>query len=248
LIDVETEHGSMPVYLTRREAPGSHPLVLLYMDAPGIRDDLHEAARRLADAGYTAVLPDLFYRLDPADRPDIELLRARDAGELERMAAAVSQLADAEVLADTRTLLERLAAGGVAEAEEPWGCVGFCLGGRLGLRAAAAFGEALAAASLLHPSPLVTDEPESPHRQVASIAGELYLGLGENDHVSPPSAVPPLREELERHHVAHRIEVLPGAEHGYTMPSLPAYNPAAAERAWTSTLELLGRRLPAAAA
>jgi len=70
--------------------------------------------------------------------------------------------------------------------------------------------------------------------------------MGENGHVTPLSVLPTLQKELDRGHVAYRIEVMPGAEHGYTMPSMPAYNPEAAERAWAGTLELLHRRLPAA--
>jgi len=78
---------------------------------------------------------------------------------------------------------------------------------------------------------------------VGRIAGALYLGFGEADRVTPVSNIPPLREQLEQHGVEHRIDVLPGAEHGYSMPDRPAYNREAAERAWAQTLELLRRRL-----
>lgn len=142
LTNVDTGRGTMPVYVTRPGTPGTHPVVVLYMDAAGIRDDLHQAARRLADAGFTAVLPDLFYRLDPADRPNVELLPARDEAEFARMAAAVAQIADVDVVQDTRRML-----------------------------------------------------------------------MGGSDHVTPPSVIPPLREELERHRVAHRIDVFAGAGH-----------------------------------
>jgi carboxymethylenebutenolidase len=117
------------------------------------------------------------------------------------------------------------------------------MGGRFGLRASHEFGSELAAASLLHPARLVTDEPDSPHLNVDGIRGELYFGFGEADEVTPLSSIPPLREQLERHDVAHRIEVLPGAEHGYTMPGRAAYNPQAAERAWAGTLDLFSERL-----
>ena len=117
------------------------------------------------------------------------------------------------------------------------------MGGRFGLRAAETFGDDVAAASLLHPSRLVTDEPDSPHLAADRIVGALYLGLGENDHVTPPDSLAPLRERLERNHVAHRIDVLPGADHGFTMPGMPSYNEAAAEQAWGGTLAVLAERL-----
>jgi carboxymethylenebutenolidase len=127
-----------------------------------------------------------------------------------------------------------------------WGCVGFCLGGRLGLVAANAFGEAMRAASLLHPSRIVTDSPDSPHRHLEGVRAELYFGLGANDQVTPTSIIPALREALDRNHVTYRIDVLPDADHGFTMPGSPVYNRDAAERAWQETLELLRRALPVA--
>jgi carboxymethylenebutenolidase len=209
------------------------------MDAPGIRAALYGHAERLANAGYTAVLPDLYYPFDAAERPDPEKLAAGDSEEYARMRTLVAGINDDDVLEDTRLLLAMLP-------DRPtgaWGCVGFCMGGRFGMRAAEAFGSELGAASLLHPTGLVTDEPDSPHLGVDRVAGSLYLGFGEKDEVTPLSSIPPLREQLERHGVEHRIEVLPEAEHGFTMPGRAAYRPDAAERVWAGTLELFGERL-----
>jgi carboxymethylenebutenolidase len=238
-IEVSTPRGSMPVHIHRPDAGEAGPVVVLFMDAPGIRPALQGHAGRLAGEGYTAVLPDLYYRFDPAERPSAERLKAGDAEEFKRMQGLVARMNDADVLEDTTLMLEALP-------DRPagaWGCVGFCMGGRLGLRAAEAFGADLPAASLLHPARLVTDEPDSPHLAVDRVAGGLYFGFGEADHVTPLDSIPPLREQLERHGVKHRIDVLAEAEHGYTMPDRPAYNRDAAERAWAGTLELLRERL-----
>ena len=229
----------MPVHIHRPDGERPAPVVVLYMDAPGIRPTLHAHAERLARAGYTALLPDLYYAIDPADRPNVARLQAGDGQEFERMAKVVARVRDDEVLEDTGLMLAALPDG----EHGPWGCVGFCMGGRFGLEAAESFGDELAAAALLHPSRLVTDEADSPHRSVGRIRAGLYLGYGENDHVTPPSTIPPLREQLEQHHVAYRIEVIPGGDHGFTMPGMPAYNEAAAERAWAGTLELFHSRL-----
>jgi carboxymethylenebutenolidase len=244
-IEVKTARGTMPVFITAPDTTEPRPLVVLYMDAPGLRGDLHAAAQRVTDAGYVAALPDLYYGLDPSERPDPAALAQGDAQARELMMAAVQKLRDEEVVQDTRAMLERLGAEPSIDASG-WGCVGFCMGGRFGMRAAERFGEQVQAASLLHPSRLVTDAPDSPHRGVATVRGELYLGFGEADHVTPVSTIPPLREELEQHGLPHTIEVFPDAEHGYSMPHSPAYNRAAAERAWEGTLALLARRLPVA--
>lgn len=238
-IEIRTPRGTMPVHVNRPDGDKAAPVVVLYMDAPGIRPALHGHAERLAGAGYTAVLPDLYYRFDAAERPDPKKLAARDPDEFARMRKLTAQITDDDVLEDTRLLLAMLP----DRPTGPWGCVGFCMGGRFGLRAAETFGAELAAASLLHPTGLVTEEPDSPHLGVDRVKAALYLGFGEADDISPPSSIPPLREQLERHDVAHRIDVMPGVDHGYTMPDRAAYDPEGAQRAWTGTLELLGERL-----
>lgn len=238
-LDVTTPRGTMPVHLHRPDGPGPYPLVVLYMDSLGIRPVLHEHAERVAAAGFTAALPDLFYFVDPSDLPDVERLKAGEAAEFERMGALVARVKDDDVLADT----ERLLAALPDEVDGPWGCIGFCMGGRFGLLASERFGDDVAAAALLHPSRLVTDEPDSPHRHVGGIRGSLYLGFGEQDHVTPVALISPLREQLESHGVAYRIELLPEADHGFTMPGMPAYNESAAEQAWRGTLAVLGERL-----
>ena len=238
-IEVSTPRGTMPVHVHRPSGDGPSPVVVLYMDAPGIRRALHDHAERLAGAGYTALLPDLYYKFDPAERLDADRLKAGDPEEFKRMQGLVARVHDDDVVEDTKLMLEALP----GRPSGPWGCVGFCMGGRFGLRGAEAFGSDLSAASLLHPSRLVTDQPDSPHLSVDRVAGALYLGFGEADHVTPVSSIPPLRKQLVRGGVEHRIEVFPDADHGYTMPDRPAYNRDAAERAWAGTLDLLRERL-----
>jgi carboxymethylenebutenolidase len=240
-IEVTTPRGTMPVYIHRPEGDGPSAIVVLYMDAPGIRPALHDHAERLASAGYTVLLPDLYYPIDPADRLNQERLSAGDPDEFKRMQGLVASVHDDDVLHDTRLLFQALPDSDRATGS--WGCVGFCMGGRFGLRAAEAFGPELSAAALLHPSRIVTDAPDSPHLAVDRIKGALYLGFGEADHVTPVSSIPPLREQLEQNGIEHRIEVLADAEHGYTMPDRPAYQREAAERAWAGTLELFSQRL-----
>jgi carboxymethylenebutenolidase len=227
----------MPVHVTRPEGSRPAPLVVIYMDSLGIRDVLHDHARRLTEAGYATALPDLFFDVPLDGLPRIGRLAAGDQEEFRRMGELVASRDDQAILEDTSLIVAAV------EADGPWGCVGFCMGGRFGLCAAETFGDDVAAASLLHPSRLVTDEPDSPHLAVDRIEGALYLGLGENDHVTPPDTLAPLRERLESNHVAHRIDVLAGADHGFTMPGMPAYNEPAAEHAWSGTLDLLGKRL-----
>jgi carboxymethylenebutenolidase len=241
-IELSTPRGVMPVHLTAPDGDGRWPLVVLYMDAPGIRPALHEHARRLTACGYRTALPDLYYALAPDQLPRPERLAAGDGAEFARMGQAVASLRDDEILDDTAALLAQ-----IDPDHSAWACLGFCAGGRFGLRAAQRFGADLAAAALLHPSRLVTDEADAPYRRLDGVAAALYLGFGENDHVTPVSLIAPLREELDRYEIEYRIEVIQDADHGFTMPGLPAYNETAAEHAWSGTLAVLAERLPTAA-
>ena len=119
-IEVGTPRGTMPVHVHRPDGGGPSAVVVLYMDAPGIRPALHDHAARLAGAGYTAVLPDLYYQFDQSDRPSPERLSAGDPVEFKRMLAAASRVRDDDVHAGsvyrrrlvralTRRALEELA-------------------------------------------------------------------------------------------------------------------------------------------
>jgi len=236
-IDVETPRGTMPVHLHEPDGATDAPLVVLLMDAPGIRPTLHQHAERLADAGYRVAIPDLYYAMDPADRPKLDRLAAHDPEELGRMGTLAHGVDDLAVGDDIELMLDQIAPG------SRWGAVGICMGGRMALQAAQRFGGQLAAASLLHPSRLVTDAPDSPHTHLDRVGAALYLCYGERDVIAPPSAIPPLEEQLEAHGVANRIEVIPGADHGFMMPGMPGYDEAAAEQGWAGTLALLRERL-----
>ena len=60
---VTTKHGRMPTFMAAPDGDEQHPGIILYMDAPGIREELRNMARRIAKHGYFCLLPDLYYRL-----------------------------------------------------------------------------------------------------------------------------------------------------------------------------------------
>ena len=61
-LDINTGDGAMETFICHPERGGPHPAVLFMMDAPGIRDELRDMARRLASVGYYVLLPNLYYR------------------------------------------------------------------------------------------------------------------------------------------------------------------------------------------
>ena len=61
-IDCPTSDGTLDCYLHAPAEEGPWPLVVVYMDAFGIRPALAGMARRLAAEGYAVVIPNLYYR------------------------------------------------------------------------------------------------------------------------------------------------------------------------------------------
>jgi carboxymethylenebutenolidase len=244
-IIVETADGTMRTLVVHPDTGGPFPVVVVYMDAAGIRETLRNVARRVAASGYFAVLPDLYYRFGDGICFDTSKLGG-DTEERQRMFATMQQLSDEMVIADTTALLAQI---GDDEAASPGskGCVGFCMGGRHVLRVVAALPEEFAAGAGLHPSFLVTDASDSPHRGVDGVRAALYLSYGDADEVAPPSTIPAVREQLDRCGVRADFDVHSGADHGFMFPGERNYQEAAAERSWERTLDLLRENLQGAA-
>jgi carboxymethylenebutenolidase len=242
---IETSDGPMATFVTYPDEGGPFPVVVVYMDALGVREELRAMGRRIADAGYFVAIPDLYHPFGEGITLDASKLNGPESEEMQRMFSYIQRLDDQAVMDDTRAVLdylegERSASGG------PKGCVGFCLGGRLVVRAMTTFPDVFAAGSALHPSFIVAEGPDSAHLAIGEIRGELYVGLGGADTFQPPEAFEPARAELERHGIRHVVDVHEGADHSYMIPGEPAFHDEASERSWERTLELFRDRLQGA--
>ncbi len=236
-LDLPTPDGSMNTFVTHPEEGGPHPVVLLYMDAPGMREELRDMARRLGTAGYVVVVPNLYYREarafsifsgDPADTPD-------------RMWELMASLDDGLVLSDTAAMLSFVDDDPSGDGSRV-GCVGYCMGGPFSFAAACALPDRIRAAASIHGIRLYG--PGSPAAGAADATAELYFACAEFDEWAPPEMV----DGLERHLVAvgarARVERYPGVHHGFSFPGRGAlYDKPAAERHWERLHALFARTL-----
>jgi carboxymethylenebutenolidase len=117
------------------------------------------------------------------------------------------------------------------------------MGARLALHAAAGRADDFVATAGIHPSALFTEAPDSPHRDVGDVRGELYFAFAEHDQTATAENVGLFRDELERQGVRGVVERLAGTSHGFAMADLPVYDEAACERQFERTLELWQRNL-----
>jgi len=238
-ITLRTADGQMPVFIVHPDEGGPFPVVLFYMDALGIREELRDMARRCASAGYFAILPDLYYRwgcpsFDPAPLAQ---------GILDpKMIELNSLLSLPMTAADTAAMLEHVA--GDPAARLPAGTVGYCMGGRHALGAAAAHAGQVAAYASLHGGRLVVDTPQSPHLSVAKTStAEAYFGWADNDETAPPEHMRVIKAALAARGGRHRVELHEGALHGFTFPERYCYHKRAAEQVWARLFAMFRRNL-----
>ena len=241
-VRIETGDGAMTTFFAHPDVGGPFPVVLIYMDALGLREELRGIGRRIAGVGYYAVVPDLYYRLGDGITFDASKVVDPESGEMERMVGMTQKVSGDEVMADTRAILDQVEGDSFASGGAK-GCIGFCFGGRFVVPAMARFPEEFAAGSALHPSGIIGTGEGSAHLEIGRIRGELYIGLGGADAIHPPEAFAPAKAELERHGIRYLAEVHEGAAHGYMIPGTPVYQEEACERSWERTFDLFRRTL-----
>lgn len=243
-IQVQTADGHMTTFVAHPGEEGPFPIAVLYMDAVGYREQIKENARRFAAGGYYCVAPDLFYRSSKGLTFDMAKLAADGfkGPEAERMMGVVSSINSELVLSDTEAIFAAIEHDPAASSGAKV-CVGYCMGARFALHAAAAASDQFVAAACIHPGALVTEQADSPHHDLAGVRGELYVAFAESDRSATLEVVERFREELERRGVAGVVERLPGTSHGFAMADLPVYDRDAAERHFERTLDLWRRNL-----
>jgi len=235
---VTTKYGAMPAFAACPDGPGQYAPVILYMDAPGIREELRNMARRIAARGYFCLLPDLYYRLGHL-RFDIP---RRNPAMSVVIRGAMDSLTNAFVSDDTGGMIAFLDAQDKVK-PGPVGCVGHCMSGSFVTTIAAHHSSRIAAAASLYGVAIVTDKEDSPHLLLNDVKGELYFAFAEVDPSVPANVVPDLEKALKKAKTRYFLETYPGTHHGYCFSARPDFNPKAAEATWEKLFDLWARNL-----
>jgi carboxymethylenebutenolidase len=245
MIEIPTQDGTADAYLALPDDGRPHPAVLFYMDAFGLRPHLKSMADRLAGAGYTVLVPNVFYRYGPA--PVVELPEFINPAErpeiIQNLGPAARTLTPEGAMRDAAVYLDWLAASPLTT-DGPVGVTGYCMGAGLALRTAGTHPERIAAAAGFHGAHLATDAPDSPHLLAGHITAELYFGHADQDSTNPADQIARLEKALTEAGVEHRSEVYEGARHGFTQADTAMYGAEPTDRHWIALLDLFARRLP----
>ena len=234
-VDVKTPDGEMDCFICHQEG-SSLPAVILYMDIPGIREELRDMSRHIAEQGYVAILPDLYYR-----EGEVRFDLSKGSEELKKMFAMGSKLTNEMIVRDTRGVVDYCSQSNFIT--KKIGCIGYCMSGQFVISVAGNFPKEIKAAASLYGVRIVTDQPDSPHLLADKIQAELYLGFAEHDQFVENNVIPDLTAALDANNVSYTCETHVGTEHGFCFKQRPAYSHDAAEKVWDTVFDLYKRTL-----
>src|SRR5712691_3596622 len=245
-VEIKTTDGTCDAAFIH-PASGSHPGVLVWTDAFGLRPSMREIARRLAVEGYSVLVPNPFYRVakapvfenasnfnfaDPPQRAKLTPLMGsiNAEGAAERDAAAFIAWLDMQRQVDRSKKV---------------GTQGYCMGGPLVVKTAAAVSNRVGAGASFHGGGLVTDNANSPHLLAPKIKARMYFGIAANDDMQQPDAKTKLKDAFAAAKVPAEIKVYSQAQHGWCVSDMPKqangqpiYSKADADRAWGKLIAL----------
>jgi len=227
-------------------ATGSHPGVLIWTDAFGLRPAFRDMAKRLAAEGYSVLVPNPFYRVAKApvfsDVASFNFQNPEDRAKLGPLMGSVTAPGAAEK--DAAAYIAFLDEQKQVSKAKKIGTQGYCMGGPLIVRTAATVPDRVGAAASFHGGGLVTARPDSPHLLAPRIKAHMYFGIASNDDKQQPDAKDKLKEAFAAANVPAEIEVYSESLHGWCVPDMPKqsgnpiYNKSDAERAWGKLMAL----------
>ncbi|MCX7361082.1 MAG: dienelactone hydrolase family protein [Alphaproteobacteria bacterium] len=240
-MDIPTKDGGMETFICHPERGGPYPAVLFLMDAPGIREELHDMARRLASVGYYVLQPNLYYRAGKDTKYGPDVLK-HGSEDHTRMRAVRTKMTIPPVMDDIAAMIAYVDAQKEVK-KGPVGTHGYCMSGPYSLAAAARFPDRIAAAASFYGTWLVSDAVESPHLTLGKAKGELYISCAEHDDLAPPDMVKVLKDLFDKSGNSGELEIQMGVHHGFAFPQRWCYDKPAAERHWERLIALYRRRL-----
>ncbi len=238
-IQIPVDGGSADAVLYQSDAGRKGPGVLYLPDIGGIRPAFRKMARRVAEQGFTVLMPNLFFR---TAKPPVFEWKPSEGEEAmrQRMGVLTGPLTPETLARDASIYVDFLLAH---SSGEKLGVVGYCYAGAVAMRVAAARPKEVVAAASFHGGRLYTDAPTSPHLLLPEIDARLYFGHAVEDRSMNAEAIQAFEQALAAWDGSYKSETYQGAFHGWTALDSPVYNEPQAERAFGQLLALLNESL-----
>jgi carboxymethylenebutenolidase len=235
-VNVATPDGTADAYFVH-PASGTAPAVLLWPDIFGLRPAMRQMGKRLAETGYSVLVVNPFYRVRKAPTAD-----AGTKTEIKQLMPLAQALNETTHMTDARAFIAWLDRQPSVARNRKIGTQGYCMGGPIAFRTAAAVPDRVGAVASFHGGGLVTAMPNSPHLQASKTNAQFLIAIAENDDARAPEDKNVLKETFAKVNLPAEIDVYKGA-HGWCPPDSQVYNEPEAERAWSRLLVLYGKAL-----
>ena len=235
-VEIKTPDGTADAYFVH-PASGRHAAVLVWPDIFGLRPAFKQMGKRLAEAGYTVLVVNPFYRTKKAptapERADF------DDPETRKMLMELrSTLSPATARTDANAFVAWLDGQAATDTKRKAGTTGYCMSGPIVFETAAMLPDRIGAAASFHGGGLATEKPDSPHLLIPKMKASFLVAIAENDDKKQPEAKNILRDAFGKAGLPAEIEVYEGALHGWCPPDSAVYNAAQAEKAWQRMMAL----------
>ncbi len=240
-VEIETPDGVCDALFVH-PSEGQHPAVLMWPDILALRPAFRKMATRLAESGYAVLCVNPYYR-DAKSPVVAEGESFGDQATREKVMPMYRNLSAQTHQTDAKAFVAWLDEQSPVDTSRKVGTMGYCMGGPIIMRTAAAVPDRIGAAGSYHGGGLVTDKPDSPHLLIPQMKAQLLIAVADNDDQRDPEAKKVLREEFAKNGLEAEIEVYEGAMHGWCVLDSRVYNHDPAEKAWARTLALFERAL-----
>ncbi|HXE14149.1 MAG TPA: dienelactone hydrolase family protein [Bryobacteraceae bacterium] len=236
-VNVPTPDGTADCYFVH-PASGTAPGVLIWPDIFGLRPAFRQMGKRLAESGYSVLVVNPFYRSKKA--PTAAQGGATPISEVRPLAQALNEQTN---MTDAKAFIAWLDKQRSVAKNRKMGTQGYCMGGPMAFRTAAAVPDRIGAVATFHGGGLVTDKPNSPHLEAAKSKAQFLIAIAESDDKRSPNDKNVLKETFAKANLPAEIEVYTGTAHGWCPPDSHVYNEPQAEKAWSRLLVLYGKAL-----
>jgi carboxymethylenebutenolidase len=236
-VNVTTPDGTADCYFVH-PASGKAPGVLIWPDIFGLRPAFRQMGKRLAQSGYSVLVVNPFYRTKKAPTAD-----AGAATPIDQVRPLAQTLNETTHMTDAKAFIAWLDKQPSVAKDRKIGTQGYCMGGPIAFRTAAAVPDRVGAVASFHGGGLVTDKPNSPHLEAAKSKAQFLIAIASNDDARSPKDKEVLKDTFAKANLPAEIEVYAGAAHGWCPPDSHVYSEPQAEKAWSRLLVLYGKAL-----
>jgi carboxymethylenebutenolidase len=236
-VTVTTPDGQADAYFVHPSS-GVAAGVLVWPDIFGLRPAFRQMGKRLAESGYSVLVVNPFYRVKKA--PTADNGTQTPIADLRPLAQALSETTQ---MTDAKAFIAWLDQQPSVSKTRKIGTQGYCMGGPIAFRTAAAVAARVGAVASFHGGGLVTGAPNSPHLQAATSKAQFLVAIAANDDQRAPTDKDVLKDTFAKASLQAEVEVYEGAAHGWCPPDSGVYNEPQAEKAWSRLLALYGKAL-----